>query len=225
MKNLIAYILFFSLLSCGTSSSEAKNDSIADSSRPVSIVVIPGDVITDTFYTNYMGDKWIKEVRVNGVLQHRIVYEELSDTSYYPNGNPKHVRVGPSDDFDAIQYEYYMNGQLRKKHRQSVVFGCGNAVGPDDNYDSLGHLLSHVAYDHYLPEGSVGCHSTMTVVHTVLYYVSGTDSIHKHEETGYEAGVQCPCGKWEYFDEKGNLIRKETYEKCKDGKMECEQQF
>lgn len=174
----------------------------------------------DSFYI--VNDKLVREqYDTNGVLLSKTLYGQQGDTTFYANGKPEHVNTGAAADFNGVQYEYYRNGQLKQKHQQGSPFGCGCPVGEEENYDSLGHRTSRVTYDNYLPAGQEGCHQQMTVIRTVLFYASGQDSLRKQEETAYESGRECPCGTWEYLGKDGKVIRKEQFEKCRDGKMEC----
>lgn len=162
------------------------------------------------------------ECRRNDSVIELMLFESTSDTFYYPNGNVSHVVVGPSPDFDSKHYYYYMNGQLARVSEQGIPFGCGNTVGEELNYDSTGILLSKTEFDHFLPDSAYGCHDTRTIMTTTEYYPNKKPQLIKQMVTAYEAGVECPCGTWEYYDESGSLIKTGKYPPCRESNLDCE---
>ncbi len=218
MKNILAIIIpAIFAASCSSTPQDAANaDSVADTAATVRIE----DHYFDTVYE--VGGNLIVEIRSNDTVLSRSVYERQSDTFYYPNGAIRHVVAGPSADFDAVHYEYYMNGQLKEKRQQGTSFGCGNAVGEELHYDSTGILLSKTEFDHFLPDSAYGCHDTRTIMTTTEYYPNKKPQLIKRMVTAYEAGIECPCGTWEYYNESGLLIKTVKYSACKKSNLDCE---
>ncbi|MDQ3111550.1 MAG: hypothetical protein M3R17_16810 [Bacteroidota bacterium] len=202
------------ICSCGQITSP-ENDSIPVSGK----IALPGDTV-DTMYHYTPYSQIVMEIKNKGKVISQKVFELQSDTSYYSNGKPQFVNVGNSP-FDSKIFEYYSNGKLKRVSRQGVEFGCGMRVGKELNYDSLGNLVTEIIYDNYLPKDAGGCHETYTVISTTEYYSNKSIKLHKQEETAYEAGQECPCGMWEFYDKNGKLVRKEKFGSCNDAMMEC----
>lgn len=174
----------------------------------------------DTIYS-YNGNLMMQIKHGNKVIETK-TFEHATDTLYYDNGKPRHIIVGRSSDFDSKHYEYYKNGQLQSVREQGTVFACGNQIGEELNYDSLGHLLSKSTFKHNLPKDANGCHETHTVTSTTEFYLNGKIRLKKQQENFYESDV-CDCGIWEYYDEQGKLIKKEKHENCNDDSLSCAQ--
>ena len=220
MKNLF-YLLTLSSLFFACSNSTQGKESSSDSSKKDSAVTAKRTI--DTIYHYHPNAEIVMEIKNGDKTTSKKVFEAIGDTFYYDNGKPRLIIVGESADFDSKHYEYYQNGQLARIREQGNPFGCGAQVGEEVNYDSLGTLLSRSTYENSLPPGDVGCHQTYTVISTTEYYANGKVKLKKKEKTSYEAGLQCPCDKWEYYDEKGLLMKKEKHPSCENYKLDCEE--
>lgn len=182
------------------------------------IVSAPTTKAADTTYI--AGERLVREIRKEGRLVERTVYEQLSDTLYGANGRPLEVVDGAHAGFDTKHTVHHPNGRVQAVWEQGAPFGCGMKVGEELTYDSLGHLLTKAEYAHDLPKGAAGCHQSHTVTTTTAYHANGQPRLRKQEENFYESEV-CPCGTWEHFDEQGTPVRKEEHGPCTDDKLEC----
>lgn len=115
---------------------------------------------------------------------------------------------------------YYTNGQLRSYHIQGDMYAGG--VGLEYlKYDSLGNKVEHVTFEHLYPEWGQSYNDTFSISTIKEYYPNGKmKSIKKEKAFAQSEGYK--CGKWIYYDNKGNIIRTETYGDCYNFELEEE---
>ena len=206
----LTFIIAF-FVACGRTNSNPKVNSTNDT-------MLTSNNSIDTIFI-YGGDL-LMQIKSHDTILETKIFKQSSDTIYYPNGTPRSIIVGRSEDFDSKHYEYYSNSRLKTVWEQSTQFGCGNKIGEQLNYDSTGYLFSKTTFKHNLPKNATGCHETHTVETTREYYDNGRVRLKKQQEHFYESET-CDCGTWEYFDEQGKLIKKEKHESCDDDSLSC----
>lgn len=115
---------------------------------------------------------------------------------------------------------YYNNGQLKEYHIQGDMYAGGVSV-ETICYDSLGHKTEHTTYEHLMPDWGTSYNHTFSIATTKQYYPNGKiKAIEKVKSFG-ESDIY-KCGKWLYYNERGNVIRAETYGSCYNFELEEE---
>lgn len=115
---------------------------------------------------------------------------------------------------------YYNNGQLKEYHIQGDMYAGGVSV-EIICYDSLGHKTEHTTYEHLMPDWGTSYNHTFSIATTKQYYPNGKiKAIEKVKSFG-ESDIY-KCGKWLYYNERGNVIRAETYGSCYNFELEEE---
>ncbi|NDV94730.1 hypothetical protein D0T84_07330 [Dysgonomonas sp. 521] len=115
---------------------------------------------------------------------------------------------------------YYTNGQLKSYHIQGDMYAGG--VGLEYlKYDSLGNKVEHATFEHLYPEWGQSYNDTFSISTIKEYYPNGKmKSIKKEKAFAQSEGYK--CGKWIYYDNKGNITRTETYGDCYNFELEEE---
>ena len=114
---------------------------------------------------------------------------------------------------------YHKNGNRQLTGEQGRISGCAIPVGDELHFDTSGTLIQKITYDHFIEEPE-SCHQIGTVKSFTNYYQNRIIKKSGKIETCYEC-EECPCGKWLFYDEDGNLERTENYGDCYDSQLDC----
>jgi len=115
---------------------------------------------------------------------------------------------------------YYTNGQLKEYAVQGDMYAGGVSL-EYIRYDSLGNKLEHATFEHLYPEWGQSYNDTFSVSTIKEYYPNGKVKTFKKEKA-YSQSEAYKCGKWIYYDGKGNIKRTETYGDCYNFELEEE---
>jgi len=107
-----------------------------------------------------------------------------------------------------------------KEYEQGEFEGCGIRIGEEIAYDSLGRKSHFKSFEHFISDDATGCHETRTVISVTSFHHNGVRKVVSFIESCYEC-EECPCGTWVYSDSTGATIKREQYEDCYDGNLDC----
>ncbi|NOQ74164.1 MAG: hypothetical protein GQ574_19305 [Crocinitomix sp.] len=204
MRFLFPFLLLFLIVSCDDSQEPSLPDSfhVPDNNTDLS----------DTTSDSVLDDNVL-------VSPEEITYP-TQDTFYYKTGEINRIIYYPEVGDEYTYTYYYKSGGIKQTGKQGDLFACGGAVDTSRFYDLEGDLESETVFTNWLADDEGGCHATRIVMSNINYYKSGKIKSTGQIETCYECD-ECPCGKWEFFDESGNLTKTEDHGDCFDSKLGC----
>jgi len=159
----------------------------------------------------------------DSIVEHNTVdtLEWYEEVTYYPTGQIKdYLRHNLDSSYGFHGKTYYPNGNLMREYQLGEFEGCGIQTGEEIIFDSLGSMIEIISFEHSIDDDGDGCHDTRSVISKSVFYSNGKTKMSSYIETCYEC-QECPCGTWVYFDSTGVITKKEQYEDCYDGKLDC----
>lgn len=143
------------------------------------------------------------------------------DTQFRADSGFESIHVHRLSEQTEMFVLYYPNGVVQREDRTYHYDGMGGTSSEDKYYDTLGIIDSSFSIQSYMPADATG-HLDVCGVITSKYFTNGKLSKVAMYDVHYEGGNRCPCGTWEYYDGNGELLKKEVFKKCGDGKTDCE---
>jgi len=124
---------------------------------------------------------------------------------------------------EEIIKEYYENTNILKaEFKQGFPGGCGAIVDYKNTYYRNSNLKSKSLLEiFFLKQNKDGCHSLWTLEKYTEYYKNGKEKTSGSLKYGYES-IECPCGIWKYYDDKGALKETKKFGNCYDENFDCE---
>lgn len=109
---------------------------------------------------------------------------------------------------------FFKDGKLKAVYHQGNFNGCGMPVGTDTFFYPSGKLKSTINYDNRNGIHG-GCHNTLTIKTTKIYYSNGQLKGKFQTKSSYE-GEPCNCGLWLWYNAKGLLVKTAHFRDCSD---------
>ena len=115
---------------------------------------------------------------------------------------------------------FHPNGKLKEKWVQGTFGGFG--VGFESmEWDSLGRKVSMHQSDFSFPEWAWSGRDLFQVTTFTRFHPNGNIKHIVRTKSFAESDV-CPCGEWLFFDEKGEIIRREQHTPCDNFELDCD---
>lgn len=145
---------------------------------------------------------------------------KTTDTTFYPSGEIESITSYLSYPEHYKFTFYYPNGAIKFTGEQDNILGCGVQVGMEVSYDSSGVKIQERLFDTYLPHPDASGHELRTLITVINYRTNGSIISKEFIETCYECD-SCPCGKWEFYNQEGELTEVKVFEDCEDNELSC----
>ncbi|MDU1892232.1 MAG: hypothetical protein E6767_16230 [Dysgonomonas sp.] len=129
------------------------------------------------------------------------------------------ISVEPSG-WPQYNETYHSNGELKSRWKGDFIYNSGGSLW-GKSWDEKGRLISQYKTEHFFPDWGDSYNNRFTVETTIDYYPGGgIKQISKHKS--FVESEECPCGEWEYYNRKGELIHTQKYKPCYNFKLECD---
>ena len=111
---------------------------------------------------------------------------------------------------------FHPNGQIASRWIQGQAYVWGAMLGSME-WDSLGRKTREVQVAHSMRGAGPWRYEIRTITD---FFPNGNPRRIRHWKSFMESDV-CPCGEWLFFNESGEIIRREIYTSCDDYEYYC----